>query len=163
MQAIMENEQSEYVIETPLGKAVAAYNQEALVSLRFVDGTEESFEAVNKLHDDLIKQLNAYFTGESTSFDFPLAPKGTDFQQRVWRLLQEIPYGESMSYQSLSKEYGDEKAIRAIAAANGSNPIMILIPCHRVIGSDGSLTGYAGGLWRKEALLDLERGVQRLF
>ena len=159
----MENEQSEYVIETPLGKALAAYEQEALVSLRFVEGDEESFDETTVLHEELKRQIGAYFSGESTAFDFPIAPKGTEFQQRIWNLLLDIPFGESLSYQSLSRKYGDEKAIRAIAAANGSNPIMILIPCHRVIGSDGSLTGYAGGLWRKEALLDLERGVQRLF
>ncbi len=159
----MENEQSEYVIETPLGKALAVYEQEALVSLRFVEGAEGSLVGTNALHEDLKRQIGAYFNGESTSFDFPIAPKGTDFQQQVWNLLLEIPFGESLSYQSLSQKYGDTKAIRAIAAANGANPIMILIPCHRVIGSDGSLTGYAGGLWRKEALLDLERGVQRLF
>ena len=159
----MENEQPEYVIETPLGMALAAYEQETLISLRFVEGGERIIDETTVLHEELKRQLGAYFNKESTSFDFPLALKGTEFQQRIWNLLLEIPYGESLSYQSLSRKYGDEKAIRAIATANGANPIMILIPCHRVIGSDGSLTGYAGGLWRKEALLDLERGVQRLF
>lgn len=159
----MDNKQSEYVIETPLGMAAACYVEEALVSLRFLDETQSAIMTSAGPHEELIEQVNAYFSGESTSFNIPLALEGTAFQKRIWNLLLEIPYGESMSYRSLSQKYGEENAIRAIAAANGANPIMILIPCHRVIGSDGSLTGYAGGLWRKEALLDLERGVRRLF
>ena len=101
-------------------------------------------------------QLQEYFDGKRTDFTFKLDPKGTDFQQKVWKGLLEIPFGKTMSYLELSKKLGDVKAIRAVASANGRNPLWIVIPCHRVIGTDGSLTGYAGGLWRKKWLLQHE-------
>ncbi|NNE75686.1 MAG: methylated-DNA--[protein]-cysteine S-methyltransferase, partial [Pricia sp.] len=101
-------------------------------------------------------QLQEYFKGERQHFDLRLKPTGTDFQQRVWKFLLDIPYGKTLSYLELSKKLGDTKAIRAVAAANGKNPIWIVVPCHRVIGSDGSLTGYAGGLHRKKWLLEHE-------
>lgn len=100
-----------------------------------------------------LSQLELYFTGSLEEFDLPLKPSGTDFQQKVWRALMEIPLGSTISYLELSRLLGDPKAIRAVAAANGKNPIPIVIPCHRVIGSNGSLTGFAGGLARKEWLL----------
>jgi len=106
--------------------------------------------------DDARRQLGEYFAGTRTAFDLQLEPRGTEFQQKVWALLREIPYGETISYAQLADRYGDPRAIRAVAAANGKNPIGIIVPCHRVIGSDGSLTGYAGGLERKRFLLDLE-------
>lgn len=109
--------------------------------------------------DDVAEQLAQYFTGERTQFELELDPAGTVFQCKVWQLLREIPYGETISYAQLSDRYGDRLAIRAVAAANGKNPIGIIVPCHRVIGSDGSLTGYAGGLERKRFLLDLENPV----
>ncbi len=109
--------------------------------------------------DDVEKQIVEYFAGARTRFDLELDPAGTDFQRKVWQLLREIPYGETISYAQLSDRYGDRLAIRAVAAANGKNPIGIIVPCHRVIGSDGSLTGYAGGLERKRFLLDLENPV----
>ena len=157
-------ERNEYLLETPLGNALASFEGEALSSLRFANKGEE----VQKMKgppilSELHRQLKAYFNGDSRTFDFSLSPSGTDFQKEVWSLLHSIPFGSTKSYHELSICYGNEKAIRAIAAANGANPIMIIIPCHRVIGADGSLTGYAGGLWRKEALLDLEQGVERLF
>lgn len=102
------------------------------------------------------KQLDEYFAKKRTSFDLPLHPIGTDFQKRVWEALQEIPFGTTKSYLELAHDLGDEKAIRAVATANGANAISIIIPCHRVIGSDGSLTGYAGGLNAKKKLLQLE-------
>ena len=105
---------------------------------------------------DAVKQLQEYFEGKRTTFNFPINPKGTDFQQKVWKALLEIPYGKTTSYLELSKKLGDVKAIRAVASANGKNPLWIVVPCHRVIGSDGSLTGYAGGLWRKKWLLEHE-------
>jgi methylated-DNA-[protein]-cysteine S-methyltransferase len=104
-------------------------------------------------------QLDAYFAGELTTFELPLAPRGSEFQQRVWAALQEIPYGETESYGQLAERIGSPGAARAVGLANGRNPIGIVIPCHRVVGSNGSLTGYGGGLDRKRALLDLELKV----
>jgi len=104
-------------------------------------------------------QLEAYFAGELTAFDLPLAPRGSEFQQRVWAALREIPYGETESYGDLAERIGSPGAARAVGLANGKNPISIVIPCHRVVGSDGSLTGYGGGLDRKRQLLDLELAV----
>ena len=104
-------------------------------------------------------QLDAYFAGELTTFDLPLAPRGSGFQQRVWAALQQIPYGQTASYGELAERVGSPGAARAVGLANGKNPIGIVIPCHRVVGSNGSLTGYGGGLDRKRQLLDLERAV----
>ncbi|HUA39996.1 MAG TPA: methylated-DNA--[protein]-cysteine S-methyltransferase [Streptosporangiaceae bacterium] len=102
------------------------------------------------------RQLAAYFAGQLTEFDLPLAPAGTPFQRRVWAALQTIPYGQTWSYAQLADKIGQPTAVRAVGLANGRNPIALVIPCHRVIGSDGSLTGYGGGLDRKRFLLDLE-------
>jgi methylated-DNA-[protein]-cysteine S-methyltransferase len=109
-----------------------------------------------------IRQLRAYFAGELEAFDLPLAPQGTPFQQKVWEELCKIPYGETTSYGELAKRIGNPNASRAVGLANGSNPIPIIIPCHRVIGSNGKLTGYGGGLPIKEKLLALERRQPRL-
>lgn len=105
---------------------------------------------------EAVRQLTEYFNGERKSFDFKLNPTGTEFQKKVWNALMEIPYGKTMSYHDLSVKLGDVKAIRAVASANGKNPLWVVVPCHRVIGSNGSLTGYAGGLWRKKWLLEHE-------
>lgn len=102
-------------------------------------------------------QLEEYFSGRRTQFDLPLAAKGTDFQQSVWQALCKIPYGETWSYQQLADEIGNPKAVRAVGLANGKNPISVIVPCHRVIGKNGKLTGYAGGVETKEKLLQLER------
>lgn len=107
-------------------------------------------------------QLAEYFAGERTSFDVPLAPHGTPFQLRVWRALREIPYGTTWSYGELARRIGKPSAVRAVGLANGRNPIPIIVPCHRVIGADGSLTGYGGGLDRKRYLLGLEAAELRL-
>jgi len=107
-------------------------------------------------------QLSEYFAGERTEFDLPLSPEGTVFQQRVWAMLREIPYGETTTYGTIARELGDPKTVRAVGLANGRNPIAVIIPCHRVIGADGSLTGFGGGLDRKRALLDHEAGVGAL-
>jgi methylated-DNA-[protein]-cysteine S-methyltransferase len=104
------------------------------------------------------RQLTAYFQGRLRHFDVPVAPAGTAFQQAVWSELQNIPYGETISYGELARRLGNPKAVRAVGLANGSNPISIIIPCHRVIGSNGTLVGYGGGLSTKQALLALERG-----
>jgi methylated-DNA-[protein]-cysteine S-methyltransferase len=105
-----------------------------------------------------VRQLTEYFKGKLRTFDVPVAPVGTAFQRAVWRQLQAIPYGETLSYGELARRLGNPKAVRAVGLANGSNPISIIIPCHRVIGSNGSLVGYGGGLPTKQALLALERG-----
>jgi methylated-DNA-[protein]-cysteine S-methyltransferase len=109
------------------------------------------------------RQLAEYFANQRTTFDLPLAPAGTPFQQRIWSALQEIPYGQTRSYTQLAIAAGSPKASRAAGAANGRNPLSIVIPCHRAIGADGSLTGFAGGLPTKAKLLDLERSVPALF
>jgi methylated-DNA-[protein]-cysteine S-methyltransferase len=110
-----------------------------------------------------IEQLDGYFAGTRTNFDVPIAMGGDGFHRRVWRLLLEIPYGETRSYGDLARELGDVGLARAVGVANARNPLPIVVPCHRVIGSDGSLTGYAGGLDRKRFLLELESGVRPLF
>ena len=119
----------------------------------------EEGEVSTKIPDFLqaaVKQLQEYFNSQRTDFTFKLNPKGTDFQQKVWNALLDIPFGKTRTYLEQSKFLGDPKAIRAVASANGKNPLWIVVPCHRVIGSDGSLTGYAGGLWRKKWLLEHE-------
>ena len=110
---------------------------------------------------ECVSQLQEYFDGERNDFTFKLNPRGTDFQQRVWQELLNIPFGKTISYLELSKKLGDVKAIRAVASANGRNPLWIVVPCHRVVGTDGSLTGYAGGLWRKKWLLEHETPPQQ--
>lgn len=107
-------------------------------------------------------QLTAYFKGALRHFEVPVAPQGTAFQQQVWSALQQIPYGETLSYGELARRLGNPKAVRAVGLANGANPISVIIPCHRVIGSNGSLVGYGGGLATKQALLALERGQRTL-
>ncbi len=112
--------------------------------------------------DVLITQLEEYFAQKRTSFDVPLLLCGSDFQKRVWQELLQVPYGTTISYLELSRKLGDEKAIRAVASANGANAISILVPCHRIIGSNGELTGYAGGLRAKKSLLQLEGALAQL-
>ncbi|MCL4299245.1 MAG: methylated-DNA--[protein]-cysteine S-methyltransferase [Anaerolineae bacterium] len=104
-----------------------------------------------------LAQLDAYFKGEGREFSFKLEPAGTDFQKAVWRQLLTIPYGQTASYLDVARQVSNEKAVRAVGAANGQNPIAIIVPCHRVIGSNGQLTGYGGGLWRKAWLLNHEK------
>ena len=105
---------------------------------------------------EAVSQLQDYFKGKRTKFDLKINPKGTVFQQKVWQELMNIPFGKTINYLDLAKKLGDPKVIRAAASANGKNPLWIVVPCHRVIGTDGSLTGYAGGLWRKKWLLEHE-------
>lgn len=139
----------------PLGVVKIVGDANGISEISILDEGEVSDSIPNDLEQAVI-QLQEYFEGKRTHFDLKLNPKGTDFQQSVWQELLNIPYGETLSYMELSKKIGDVKAIRAVAAANGKNPLWIVIPCHRVIGTDGSLTGYAGGLWRKKWLLELE-------
>ena len=140
---------------TPLGIATIIGDENGIATISIANQGELSTEIPSVLQE-AITQLNEYFVKTRTNFTFKLNPKGTDFQQKVWKGLLEIPYGKTMSYLELSKKLGDVKAIRAVASANGKNPLWIVVPCHRVIGTDGSLTGYAGGLWRKKELLELE-------
>ncbi|MCW2118258.1 methylated-DNA--[protein]-cysteine S-methyltransferase [Flavobacterium sp. 7A] len=142
-------------IKTPLGiaKIVGDQNGLSAISVKY-DG--EVSNTIPAILQESVQQLSDYFEGKRIEFDLKLNPKGTDFQQKVWRELENIPFGKTMSYLELSKKLGDVKAIRAVAAANGKNPLWIVVPCHRVIGSDGSLTGYAGGLGRKKWLLEHE-------
>ena len=120
------------------------------------------YQNKNELINDCIKQLKEYFSGTRKIFQLNLNPAGTDFQKRVWNELLHIPFGKTTTYLAMARKLGDEKVIRAAASANGKNPIAIIIPCHRVIGSDGSLVGYAGGMERKRKLLALEQGVFQL-
>ena len=142
-------------IKTPLGFAEIIGDENGIVSIEVYDEAEVSQTIPNVL-EEAVSQLNEYFEGKRNHFDLKLNPKGTDFQQKVWKGLLEIPYGKTRSYLEQSKVLGDVKAIRAVASANGKNPLWIVVPCHRVIGTDGSLTGYAGGLWRKKWLLEHE-------
>ncbi len=148
-------------IKTPLGTAKLEGDENGLSTISVLDG-EHAFDGrVPEMLEDAVYQLKEYFDGKRTVFDLYLNPVGTHFQKRVWNALLEIPYGKTTSYLNLSKTLGDVKAIRAVAAANGKNPLWIVVPCHRVIGSDGSLTGYAGGLHRKKWLLDHENPVKQ--
>ncbi len=150
-------------IETPLGTAKVVSDTIGIHEISVLDEKIEIENSTNnpQVLKDCISQLEEYFAGNRTEFNLSLTPKGTDFQQRVWKELDKIPYGKTCSYLELSKKLGDVKAIRAVAAANGKNPLWIVTPCHRVIGSDGSLTGYAGGLWRKKWLLEHESPVKQ--
>ncbi|MCB8926284.1 MAG: methylated-DNA--[protein]-cysteine S-methyltransferase [Ardenticatenaceae bacterium] len=147
---------------SPLGKILLAGNDNGLTQVAFQDGKSALLPRPNWRLDDAfwataVSQLTAYFAGELTQFNLPLAPQGTSFQQQVWAYLQAIPYGRTTTYGTIAAELGNPNASRAVGAANGRNPIAVIIPCHRVVGSDGKLTGYAGGLPIKEALLGLER------
>ncbi|HEV7239550.1 MAG TPA: methylated-DNA--[protein]-cysteine S-methyltransferase [Thermoanaerobaculia bacterium] len=153
-------------IETPIGPLHALLDEEGrLVELGFrapsrpVD--ESSSSSKTRSLDDLTTQLTEYFSAKRKTFTFPLAPRGTPFQLAVWNALLEIPYGDTISYAELARRIGRPSAVRAVGAANGANPIPVIIPCHRVIGSNGTLTGYGGGIERKQWLLALEG--RRLF
>jgi methylated-DNA-[protein]-cysteine S-methyltransferase len=124
----------------------------AIQSLFFVDAQREAVQSC-PLVEEAIRQLTEYFTGERRDFDLPLEMDGTLFQRRVWQQLLAVPYGKTASYMDIANGLGNPKAIRAVGAANGQNPISIIVPCHRIIGSNGKLIGYGGGLWRKEWLL----------
>jgi methylated-DNA-[protein]-cysteine S-methyltransferase len=142
-------------ISTPLGIAKISGDQDGISVISISDEGEAS-TTIPIILQEAVTQFNQYFEGKRTNFTFKMNPTGTEFQQKVWKGLLEIPFGKTMSYLELSKKLGDVKAIRAVASANGKNPLWIVVPCHRVIGTDGSLTGYAGGLWRKKWLLEHE-------
>ncbi len=149
-------------IETPLGIARLEGDDAGIVSVSVSDTIDKAPTKVcSKSLQKAANQLQEYFDGKRQTFDLRLNPQGTAFQKRVWQALSSIPFGKTISYLELSKILGDVKAIRAVAAANGKNPLWVIVPCHRVIGSDGSLTGYAGGLHRKKWLIDHENPVKQ--
>jgi methylated-DNA-[protein]-cysteine S-methyltransferase len=154
-------------LDSPVARMLIAGDADALRLIHFHNGKpslrpgkdwEENFWPFR----EVVRQLRAYFAGKLREFDLPLAPEGTEFQRKVWSALERIPYGETLSYGELARRIGNPKASRAVGLANGANPIPIIIPCHRVIGSDGTLTGYGGGLAIKEKLLALEQKQLRL-
>jgi methylated-DNA-[protein]-cysteine S-methyltransferase len=163
--------QFEHIYSSPIGRIKIIANQECILSLQFIEDvpnaniepTSESPSIIHQCIDELIE----YFNGTRTQFTVPIHQEGTDFQQKVWKELYEVPYAKTLSYAALAKKLGDPKVIRAAAAANGKNKIAIIVPCHRIIGSDKNLTGYAWGLPRKKWLLQHEfrigLGVQTLF
>jgi len=148
-------------IESPIGYLTLAGSGSTLTNLRMVDQTYEPDRADwspdPRAFDDAVQQLTAYFAGELTDFDIRLELRGTEFQRRVWKALLTIPYGETRSYGEIADQIGAPGSARAVGWANGHNPIAIVVPCHRVIGANGSLTGYGGGLDRKRILLGLEK------
>jgi len=147
--------------ESPVGVLLLAGSEAGLKLVRFSARTrtrsvDADWHQDSAVFTDVVDQLKSYFAGERKAFDLPLVLEGTTFQKRVWTALQNIPYGETVSYKVLAERVGSPKAVRAVGAANGANPIPIIIPCHRVIGNDGSLTGFGGGLPLKKRLLELE-------
>jgi methylated-DNA-[protein]-cysteine S-methyltransferase len=154
-------------IESPVGVLTLTATSTGLTGLLY-DGDRRAIAALGGVRDpapfaDVVSQLGDYFAGRRTSFELDLAPAGTPFQKRVWMALREIRFGRTLSYGEIARDIGAPTASRAVGAANGQNPISIIVPCHRVIGKSGSLTGYGGGIPRKKFLLDLEMGKMGLF
>jgi methylated-DNA-[protein]-cysteine S-methyltransferase len=148
-------------LESPVGPLLLAGDADALRLVSFESSKhaappQADWKQDNAPFAEVVRQLQAYFRGELREFDVPLALQGTEFQRRVWNALRGIPYGETISYLQLAERIGNPRAVRAVGLANGSNPIPIIVPCHRVIGSDGSLTGFGGGISTKKKLLELE-------
>lgn len=143
-------------INSPLGVTKIEGDTSGISAITVLNSEEKISDIIPEPLQECVDQLQDYFAGNRKEFSLTLNPQGTDFQQKVWRELETIPHGKTMSYLELSKQLGDVKAIRAVANANGKNPLWIVVPCHRVIGSDGSLTGYASGLYRKQWLLEHE-------
>jgi methylated-DNA-[protein]-cysteine S-methyltransferase len=150
-------------VDSPVGPLTLAGHGDTLTNLRMVDQSHEpdreSWEPDDDAFPDAVEQLAEYFAGERTGFDLDLELAGTEFQRRVWAALQTIPYGETRSYRDIAEQVGAPTGFRAVGLANGRNPIGIIVPCHRVIGATGSLTGYGGGLDRKRLLLELEKST----
>ena len=155
------------VIESPIGRLLLAGDASELRHVRFLDGSRPDGPEADWREDaapfaDAIRQLREFFAGRRREFELPLRPHGTAFQERVWTQLRRIPYGETITYGELARRVGDPRASRAVGLANGRNPLPVVIPCHRVIGANGALTGFGGGLPIKEKLLALERGQTSL-
>lgn len=145
--------------QSPVGIIEIKVTQKELISLQFTD-CKQVVDKQNEITKICEKQLKEYFEGKRRKFDIPLKLEGTEFQKKVWREVCEIPYGKTVSYKEIAQNIGNEKAVRAVGTAIGKNPIAIIVPCHRIIGSDGSMVGYAYGIEKKEALLKLEKGVK---
>jgi len=150
-----------YVQGSPVGELILVHTDDVLSALYLPEHARRPDaagfgELTATGFGEIAEQLTEYFAGRRTVFTVPLAPVGSEFQQRVWALLRQIPYGQTRSYSQLADELGDRRVIRAVGSANARNPISVVVPCHRVVGADGSLTGYAGGLARKQYLLALE-------
>jgi methylated-DNA-[protein]-cysteine S-methyltransferase len=149
------------IVSSPLGQILLTAEAGGLTGIHFMEGTESPKIPSNSKESrtpftETIQQLQKYFQGRLKTFELPLSPQGTEFQQKVWKTLRRIPYGTTISYGELAKRIGNPSASRAVGRANGCNPLPIVVPCHRVIGANGSLVGYAGGLPIKEYLLNLE-------
>ncbi|MFI4862037.1 MAG: methylated-DNA--[protein]-cysteine S-methyltransferase [Phycisphaerales bacterium JB063] len=154
--------------DSPVGSLLLVGDRGALCGLYFPNSKypakqRDDWQQDDKPFDEAKRQLDAYFAGDLQTFDLPLAPQGTDFQQRVWQQLRQIPYGQTISYGQLAQRTGDPNGSRAVGNANGKNPISIIVPCHRVIGANGRLTGFGGGLDTKRQLLELEQQHATLF
>ena len=147
--------------KTPIGTAKIIGNKNGIQAVSVLEENIKTSSEIPECLQDCVKQLEDYFKGKRNNFDLKLNPQGTAFQKKVWEQLLNIPFNTTRTYLEQSKALGDVKAIRAVASANGKNPIWIIIPCHRVIGSNGSLTGYAGGIWRKKWLLAHENPVKQ--
>ncbi len=148
-------------LHSPVGTLEIKGDENGLASVHFLDSDEKTTTSISKFLQPTIDQLLEYFEGGRTKFNLKLNPEGTPFQKKVWEQLMDIPFAKTVSYLEIANRLGNPKVIRAAASANGKNPIAIIIPCHRVIGSEGSLTGYAGGLHRKKWLLDHECPVKQ--
>ncbi len=153
------------VVDSPIGELTLVADGDVLTGLYFTGRSHQPKpEALGERTDDgfveVRRQLDEYFAGDRTGFDLPLAAQGTAFEHQVWDLLKEIPYGETRSYGDLARQLGDPALAQAVGWANGRNPVSVIVPCHRVIGADGRLTGYAGGLDRKRYLLELEEPAE---
>ena len=146
--------------KSPIGTIEVKYSDKGIVSLYFVDDVEINYtiHAVN----DSISQLEEYFSGDRKKFDLNLDLQGTEFQKSVWHELLKIPFGEIETYINIAKKLGNAKLLRAVGNANGKNPVSVIVPCHRVIGANGKLTGYGGGVWRKKWLLEHEQKIKQL-
>ncbi len=168
---IEQNKQTTQILyttmESPIGELLLVGDGKTLSGLYMQDGRRPKRIATDWTESaapfaDVKRQLEEYFAGNRTTFDIPLAAEGAPFEREVWHALEEIPYGETVSYGEIARRVGQPTAARAVGTANGRNPIAVIVPCHRVIGADGSLTGYGGGLERKRLLLELEHGQGRL-
>jgi len=150
-----------YTMETPLGMLRITGDVEGVAEVAFVDESMKAAVEIPLSLKPVVTQLEEYFNKDRSEFDLKLNPNGTAFQKKVWKTLSEVKFGRTKSYQQIANELGDPKVIRAAASANGKNPIAIIVPCHRIVGSDGSLTGYAGGLHRKKWLLEHESSIKQ--
>jgi methylated-DNA-[protein]-cysteine S-methyltransferase len=150
------------ILSTPIGAIEITGTEAGIRAISFLDDPAPASETIPPELADCVRQLEEYFAGTRTEFTLELDPEGTPFERRVWAHLLDIPYGQTRTYMQIAEALGDPKAIRAVGRANGRNPLAIVVPCHRVIGSNGDLVGYGGGLWRKEWLLAHEgRPVQQ--